>query len=54
MNLISKVLLGFIIIAALACVWYLLTRKQSGGGCCGDCARCGCVCEEKDPEKKSK
>ena len=55
MNPISKILLGFIIIAVIACVWYLLTRKnEGGGGCCGDCSRCGCGCDEKRGEKNGK
>ena len=49
MNLISKVLLGGLIIAVCAVAWYLLTQKSSGkGGCCGDCSSCGAKCERRD------
>ena len=49
MNSISKIILGFVVIAAFACVWYLLTRKSGGGGgCCGDCSRCRSDCGDRD------
>ena len=47
MNLISKILVGALVIAVAAVVWFLLTRKRSGGGCggCGgDCAGCAAKC----------
>jgi hypothetical protein len=41
MNLLTKILLGFLLLAAAACLWYLLTQKNRGGaGCSGSCADC--------------
>jgi len=55
MNLISKILLGFVIIAVFACIWYLLTQKNSGkGGCCGDCSGCCSACCGDEPKKQDK
>ena len=52
MNQLSKILLGFLIVAVITVVWYLLTRKQSScGGCSGDCASCGVRCEHRDKKE---
>ena len=41
MNTISKILLGAVVIAVFACLWYLLTQKNKGSpGCSGNCAGC--------------
>lgn len=46
MNLISKILLGALVIAVAAVAWYLLTQKNRGGsGCSGNCAGCSQRCE---------
>ena len=56
MNAVSKILLGFIIIAVLACLWYLLTQKSGGkrGGCCGCCADCASTCEKRQDDETHK
>lgn len=42
MNTVSKILLGAVVIAVFACLWFLLTQKNKGsGGCSGNCASCG-------------
>ncbi len=42
LNLISRILLGALVIAVLAVVWHLLTQKnRRQGGCSGNCAGCG-------------
>ena len=51
MNLISKVLLGALVICVFAVLWYLGTQKNKGsGGCCGDCASCAAKCERENKE----
>ena len=50
MNFISKILVGALVIAVVAVVWFLLTQKNSGGGCCGNCAGCGMKCEREKKE----
>lgn len=41
MNTISKILLGAVIIAVFACLWYLLTQRNKGSSqCSGNCAGC--------------
>ena len=41
MNTISKILLGAVVIAVFACLWYVLTQKNhSSSGCCGNCSGC--------------
>jgi len=53
MNLLSKVILGAVIIAALACLWFILTQKNSGcSSCSGNCADCGSHCAKKDVSRK--
>ena len=53
MNTISKAILGFVVIAVFACLWFLLTQrnKSSGGsdsfGCGGNCAGCGMKCSDR-------
>ncbi len=48
MNLISSILIGGVVIAVCAVVWYLLTQKNSaGGGCDGNCAGCGTRCDRR-------
>ena len=46
MNTVSKILLGAVVIAVFACLWFLLTQKNKGGGsgCSGNCASCGESC----------
>lgn len=50
MNLISRVLVGALFIAVCAVVWYLLTQKNRGGGCNGNCAGCAQQCERRKEE----
>lgn len=51
MNTVSQILLGGLILAVCACVWYLLTHKNSGG-CGGDCGSCSRSCDSrKDREE---
>ena len=48
MNALSKILLGAIVLAVLACLWFLLTQKnRSSSGCCGNCSDCASRCNEK-------
>ena len=60
MNSVSKIILGFIVIAVFACLWFLLTQKntQNGGsgsfGCGGNCAGCGMKCSDRKEEQKNK
>ena len=54
MNTISKILLGAVVLAVFACLWYLLTQKNKSGdsGCSGNCASCRSRsedCGKKDP-----
>ena len=45
MNLISRILIGALVIAVFAVVWYLLTRRNGkDGGCSGDCSGCSAQC----------
>jgi len=45
MNMISKVILGAVVIAFLSCLWFILTQKNSGNsGCSGNCAGCASKC----------
>jgi len=48
-NLISRILLGAVVIAVCAVVWYLLTQKNhaSGAGCSGSCADCDRACDSR-------
>ena len=48
MNLISRILVGALVIAVAAVVWYLLTQKNSG--CSGNCAGCSRQCEKRKEE----
>jgi hypothetical protein len=48
MNLISKILLGALVIAVFAVAWYLLTQKNRG--CSGSCAGCSAQCEHRKKE----
>ena len=48
LNLISKILIGALFIAVCAVVWHLLTQKNSGSGCSGNCAGCSAAqCERR-------
>ena len=54
MNTISKAILGFIVIAVFASLWFILTQKNKGGsnsGCSGNCASCGSKCTDRKEEK---
>ena len=45
MNTISRILLGAVVLAVCACLWYLLTQKNKGStGCSGNCAGCATPC----------
>ena len=50
MNLISKILLGAVVIAVAAVVWYLATQKNRGSACCGSCADCAAQCANRKEE----
>ncbi len=50
MNLISKILIGALFIAVCAVVWYLLTQKNKGSCCSGNCAGCAAQCENRKDE----
>ena len=56
MNLISKILLGAVVLIVFAVLWYLLTQKNRGGSCCsgcsGDCAGCASPCGKQNSGKK--
>ena len=39
--------IGALFIAVCAVVWYLLTQKNRGGGCSGNCAGCTQQCERR-------
>jgi len=47
MNLISKILLGAVVLAAFACLWFLLTQKNKST-CSGNCAGCSAGCAKKE------
>lgn len=52
MNAIVKILLGALILAALACLWIVLTQKNRGGtGCSGSCAGCASPCADRKSEE---
>jgi len=51
MNTVSTILLGAVVLALFACIWFLLQQKNKGGGCCGNCAGCASPCEKKDNQK---
>ena len=54
MNTISKAILGFVVIAVFASLWFILTQKNKGGsnsGCSGNCAGCGSKCADRKEEK---
>ena len=55
MNTISKAILGFIVIAVFACLWFILTQKNKGGssGCSGNCASCGTKCSDRKENGKN-
>ena len=44
MNIVSKILLGAVVLAVCACVWFLLQQKNKGKGCSGNCASCSEAC----------
>ena len=51
MNYLSKILLGALIIAVFACLWFVLTQKNRGSsGCSGNCSGCGTPCSNKKNE----
>ena len=50
MNLISKIIVGALFIAVCAVAWYLLTQKNRGSGCAGNCAGCAAQCEKRKDE----
>ena len=51
MNPLSKILLGALVIAVFACLWFVLSQKNKGGsGCSGNCAGCAAPCAEKKSE----
>ena len=54
MNLLSKIILGAVVIAAVACLWYLLTQKNKGAssGCSGNCTSCASPCSAKGNGEK--
>lgn len=53
MNLLSKILLGAVVIAAFACLWYLLTQKnKTSASCGGNCAACASPCAAKGNSEK--
>lgn len=61
MNFISKIILGFVVIAVFACLWFVLTQNNKGGsgfGCggCrgGGCSGCGQSCAEHKEDQKKK
>ncbi len=48
MELILRILIGALVIAVCAVLWYLLTQKNSGkSGCSGNCAGCSARCENR-------
>lgn len=52
MNLLSRILLGALVVAVLACLWYVLTQKNKGGsGCGGNCAGCETPCAGKKQDE---
>ncbi len=55
MNLVSKILLGAVVIVVFAVLWYLLTQKNRGGSCCsgcsGDCSCCASPCGKQKEDK---
>ena len=54
LNLVSKILIGALFIAVCAVVWFLLTQKNRGGGCAGNCAGCSADCQRRgDPPQSS-
>ena len=54
MNTLSKILLGFIVVAVLATLWVVLTQKNSGstGTCGGNCSGCSSNCAQRKEDKK--
>lgn len=55
LNTLSKILLGFVVVAVIACLWFLLTQRNKGGSssCSGNCAGCGMNCAQRqEPDKK--
>ena len=53
MNLLSIILIGALLIAVCAVVWYLLTRRRQGSGvCCGSCAGCTARCDRRKENQK--
>lgn len=47
MNLISKILLGAVVLSVFACLWFLLTQKNKST-CSGSCAGCTRPCTKKE------
>ena len=53
MNTVSKILLGAVVIAVFACLWFLLTQKNKGGSnCSGNCASCGESCGKRKMDEQ--
>lgn len=48
MNLISRILIGALILAVCAVVWHLLTQKKRG--CSGSCSCCSARCDRRKEE----
>lgn len=54
MNTISRILLGFIVVAVLVTLWVVLTQKNNGstGTCGGNCSGCGANCTQRKEDQK--
>jgi len=55
MNTVSKFILGFVVIAVFACLWFLLSQRKGGSasfGCGGNCSGCGMKCSDRKNEQK--
>ncbi len=51
LNFISRILIGALVIAVIAVVWFLLTQRNSAkGGCSGNCAGCSAQCSKRKEE----
>ena len=48
MNLVSKILIGALVLIVCAVVWHLLTQKNRG--CSGSCAGCSAQCDRRKNE----
>ena len=50
-QLIGKILIGALVIAVCAVLWYVLTQKNSAkSGCSGNCAGCSARCDSRKEE----